>query len=257
MCSLEYFNVGSNLDEIHKQFLQDGFIVINNCFDVNIIETAFLQGEQNFKELNETIHNKNLNFGIGIKEGFKEIVQRHPLRFEMPYKMDEKVFDFVLTNTWLMLLITKILGQETTVVNQSYIVSLAGAKDQAWHTDGPHLDILAHQPCHCLNIFIPLVDINMLNGPTEFRPASHFITRDFARLFLASYVSKRLRSPVIPCLSRGSLLIFDYRILHRGRANNSLDPRPLIAVTIGKSWFKDVLNFPKRSTEESAGVENS
>jgi len=46
----------------------------------------------------------------------------------------------------------------------------------------------AHQPCHVLNVFLPLVDLTLANGPTELRPGSHFVSRDLARLTLLAKV---------------------------------------------------------------------
>ena len=47
---------------------------------------------------------------------------------------------------------------------------LPGAGDQAWHSDGAHVSLSKHLPCHVLNVFIPLVDLTLELGPTEFRP---------------------------------------------------------------------------------------
>jgi len=46
-------------------------------------------------------------------------------------------------------------------------------------------------------------------------------TRDLARMMLLAKAKKRLREAVVPELRRGDALLFDYRILHRGRANLS------------------------------------
>ena len=58
-------------------------------------------------------------------------------------------------------------------------------------------------------------------GPTEFRPGSHVYTRDLTRMMLLAKIKKRLRKTVVPELKCGEALLFDYRILHRGRANLS------------------------------------
>ena len=58
-------------------------------------------------------------------------------------------------------------------------------------------------------------------GPTELRPGTHVYTRDLARMMLLAKAKKRLREAVVPELRRGDALLFDYRILHRGRANLS------------------------------------
>ena len=89
------------------------------------------------------------------------------------------------------------------------LFSLPGANEQLWHTDGEHLlsseenfccwgtddgvrnvaffdktsnindpnqQIL---PAHCLNVFVPLVDVRAENGATEFCLGSHYHTKFF------------------------------------------------------------------------------
>ncbi len=96
-------------------------------------------------------------------------------------------------------------------------------------------------------------------------------------MMLAAKARKSLQPPVTPRLRKGDALIFDYRILHRGRANlsdafdvhydvdergdrsnreaaNSNDvgfevgrDRPILVMTFARRWFVDVCNFPKQS----------
>ena len=54
-----------------------------------------------------------------------------------------------------------------------------------------------------------------------------------------------------PSLQRRDVLIFDYRILHRGRANVSVNERPILVLAYAKSWFKDILNFLMADTERT------
>ena len=88
------------------------------------------------------------------------------------------------------------------------LFSLPGAKEQLWHTDGEHLftsendfqcwsnaasvenpffDKTASEasaqsilPAHCINVFIPLVDVGPENGATQFCLGSHFHTKFIA-----------------------------------------------------------------------------
>jgi hypothetical protein len=67
-------------------------------------------------------------------------------------------------------------------------------------------------------------------------------------LLLAAKAKKTLRAPVAPLVLAGDALIFDYRVLHRGKANASLwTNRPILVLTYSQPWFRDLLNFPKRS----------
>jgi len=79
------------------------------------------------------------------------------------------------------------------------MLALPGAVEQAWHSDCQHLftsepdfQITGEKssffenngnattsilPCHYLNVFIPLVDVNADNGGTEFCLGSHFFNK--------------------------------------------------------------------------------
>lgn len=234
-------------DNICNKFREDGFATLIDVIDVDIIDKLATIAMSNYEEVMNLIPANNVSIGIGIKEGFKEITQRHLHRFEMPYKMQDPVFNEVFKSNEILSIIKQILGDDAIVVNRSVVISLPGSSDQAWHCDGPHLSAIEYLPCHCLNIFIPLVDINHLNGPTEFRPSSQYLTRDFQKQYLAAFMGKRLKPTVAPSLKKGSLILFDYRILHRGKANLSDEARPILVFTMAKPFFKDVLNFSKRS----------
>lgn len=115
---------------------------------------------------------------------------------------------------------------------------------QNWHADGGHL-FSPHQlpegltlPPHCINVFYPLVDLTKENGPTEFRIGSH--RRD------SSENNNENEFPLL--CPAGSAVLFDYRIQHRGRANqlkaagplsNIDNARPVLYLAYAKSYFKD------------------
>jgi len=168
------------------------------------------------------------------------------------------------------------------ICNLSLLVATPGCPTQSWHADGGHTSLTKHEPCHVFNVFIPLVDVPLSMGPTELRPGTHYHTRNLTSMMLLAKARKTLRSPVTPELQMGDALMFDYRILHRGRANlsdvvthesatgdDSVDDndakeststeeerraddgcrrhRPVLVITFARRWFVDVCNFPKRS----------
>jgi ectoine hydroxylase-related dioxygenase (phytanoyl-CoA dioxygenase family) len=190
------------------RFNSDGYCVCEGAFERESIDLIREAAVSNYEEVQARIKDYNLSFGIGIKHGFKEIVQRHPMRFEMPYRMNEEVFDFVLMSERIGEVVSRILECDDFIVaNRSLVVSLPGCGDQGWHSDGPHMSATKDLPCHCLNVFIPLVDVNMKNGPTEFRPGSHYYTRNLAKSLLLAKVKKTLRPVDSPSISRGSVLM--------------------------------------------------
>ena len=90
------------------------------------------------------------------------------------------------------------------------LLTLPGSEEQLWHTDGEHLfsseddfhcwgpdgknvaffdksggtmcKTFSRQsilPAHCINLFVPLVDVREENGATQFCMGSHFHTKFF------------------------------------------------------------------------------
>jgi hypothetical protein len=190
-----------------------GFLVIPDIISSDEINSMRLIAMNNFHAVNTNIENRDIPLGIGIKEGYKEIVQRHLRRFEMPFKMDDDIFDIAACNPIILGIVTSILGADHKIINRSLVISLPGANDQSWHSDGPHLSLTEDLPCHCLNVFIPLVDIDMVNGPTSFRPESCAYTRDLSKSYMKAFIKKALKPIESPCLKRGSVLMFDYRLV--------------------------------------------
>ena len=42
----------------------------------------------------------------------------------------------------------------------------------------------------------------------------------------------------------GDIIVFDYRVVHRGMANAATAARPVLYSTFSRPWFRDALNFP-------------
>lgn len=195
-------------------FGRKGFLIINSILPTASVDSMWTAAMENFHELNALMESNNLSLGIGIKEGYKEIVQRHSKRFEMTFGMTDEIFNTAINNSMILSTVSAILGSDFIVINRSLVISLPGAADQSWHSDGPHMSLTEDIPCHCLNVFIPLIDISVLNGPTSFRPESHFYTRDLPKLYMKAFVRKELKAVESPCLKKGSAIIFDYRYDH-------------------------------------------
>ena len=209
-----------SVDVLGQKFHKDGFLVVENVFDATLISSLYQQAVHNFNEVNQIIQNQDLEFGVGVKYGFKEIVQRHPNRYEMPYGMSEALFDFVLEKEQLRAIVASILNCDDYVVaNRSLVVSMPGCSDQAWHSDGPHMSATQDLPCHCFNVFIPLVDVTEENGPTEIRPESQFYTRDLTKSMFLAKIKKTLKPVVGPNLSKGSILLVSYFPIVYAHAN--------------------------------------
>jgi hypothetical protein len=131
----------------------------------------------------------------------------------------------------------------------------AGAAGQNWHSDGPPVSLTSDEQLpYAVNVFVPLVDVNPSNG-THFVRGSHRPTKmatkksqgehSAARLCAASPADlvKIAASSVIPTVSVGSALLFDYRVVHRGLPNVTSNDRPVLYCTLAQPWYKGDENF--------------
>jgi len=212
---------------------------------------------------------------LGMEHGFKEIVLRAPGRYDMQWKIDgEKHFlDEEMILSKFMPFVHEVLGgpQMTNMNFNGCLMSLPGAKEQLWHVDGEHLftsednfkcvgkenidffkktDSVPDSilPAHCLNIFIPLVDVESNNGGTEFCLGSHFHTKFFndSIVWQDSTWKDRIgfKGDVLAIkVNAGEVLAFDYRVLHRALEHGGKEVRPLLYYTFTKRWFSDAMNF--------------
>ncbi|MGH1579285.1 phytanoyl-CoA dioxygenase family protein [Planktotalea sp.] len=138
----------------------------------------------------------------------------------------------------LTLCLDRILGTAHIINCFCCVVSQPGAESQHTHTDyqglfASPLDYMT--PAFALNLFVPLVPLNAINGTTQMWPGTH---------------RKPLSNPedqagVCPDVPLGSALLMDYRVQHRGTANRSQDLRPIITLGFSRKWFIDTSNFSK------------
>lgn len=122
--------------------------------------------------------------------------------------------------------------------------SLPEAPHQHWHADGWQEGLFT--------VFVPLVDVTAAKGPTELRPGSH--TKDVVlggRLLHSG--DPRVES-ARPLLRAGEVLIFDFRVAHRGTANRSAEARPLMYLVYStRQGVRDRHNFLTRWPELRRG----
>merc|ERR1711862_232953 len=95
---------------------------------------------------------------------------------ELPV-FDTPSFNFLtdLTKAPWMPVVREILGKDVVLIHKGMFLSLAGAERQVYHQDGTHLTTHYQKQCHAINVFVPLVDLSLDNGPTEFCLGSHIL----------------------------------------------------------------------------------
>ena len=110
---------------------------------------------------------------------------------------------------------------------------------QEWHRDGQALsaDPSTQLPPHCLNLFVPLVDVTEHVGPTEFwvgthqEPTYHALKTEQKVATTPTPEASPDASTATILAPAGSAILFDYRTIHRGGANSSGKRRRVLYLT--------------------------
>eukprot|EP01045_Picozoa_sp_COSAG04_P020503 COSAG04_NODE_2104_length_4778_cov_3.530883_7_plen_268_part_01 len=201
---------------------------------------------------------------------FAELTERDGGRLDMRFRMNEPPFSdpsIVFNPLWFPL-VRELLGGETESsegegggIRLLYAcvmaaegtgrdsASTSATTAQKWHADGGHIFEHAHQPPHCINVFVPLDDLTDANGPTEFVAGTHVLHA----------FDDKAAAPKRPSFAAkakaGGAVLFDYRLKHRGGLNSSPRDRLLLCLCYAKPWFQDLGNPRSRQPlmEEGQG----
>jgi len=139
-------------------------------------------------------------------------------------------------------IIEELLGKDCIVGACSVVLSFPGAPDQFTHRDTPSLfgdfNYDVHLPTYALTVLMPLVDANLETGSTEVWPKTH----------LNPNFEKALQEvePIHPVVPRGSVMMTDSRVIHRGARNRSERIRPLVYNSYHRHWFRDFDGYASR-----------
>jgi len=131
---------------------------------------------------------------------------------------------------------------KSLVTKAGCVVAMPGARGQPFHPDGFVKGLF--------NVFLPLVPITPDNGPTQFQPGSQVLVDPDVVIPLQFAYSDSEVDPIAPCLAVGEVLIFDYRVTHRGMANTSMESRPVAYLTYCQQGVEDDYSFPDTSLFE-------
>jgi len=205
-------------------------------------------------KLKEALENRNIHHCTEMFR-FREASSRCKGRTDVVFDMfkDESMADIrqmILRNPKVYPVIKNLLGgvpdcgsdeesnEDVKLIYAGLILSHPGSCEQPWHQDGPRLFpelrqqqsalLQASLPPYAVNVFWPLEDESIVRGPTEFLPGSHKWTSPDDRLRLLMVNDKDVDENechstddaiLLPVLKRGDVLIYDYRVCHRGTAN--------------------------------------
>lgn len=146
-------------------FESDGFVVLRGVAPPDLVARCRGAAQATFDDYLNTLAKRNETLGLGQRGGYREIVQRHAGRYEFRLELQE--LRSVIEHSRAFDVAAKVLQGPPSVVSCTCVLAAQGCEQQAWHVDGPHLSTTHHEPCHCLNIFVPLVQVDANSG-TEY-----------------------------------------------------------------------------------------
>ena len=153
--------------------------------------------------------------------------QEHMLPFRRPFNNSE-----VYADPRLLALLSDYLQEQFKLELMTVITSPPGSQHQRWHQGWRYLFHPDERlPPYAVVVGLPLADVTAEMGPTEMCPGKK----------LRFYHGWRCHEHSIKLSSTaGTMVIFDYKTLHRGPANNGLLERPMVSMVFSKMFFLNV-----------------
>lgn len=146
----------------------------------------------------------------------------------------------VITSPFILPVVEKLLGEDINCVYLSADAPLPGSDYQVVHSDLEpfYPDSSVTLPPAGLVLNIPLVEVTKENGPMDAWPGgTHLIPENRNNPKYIEEAAKHI-DPVSMTMPRGSLLLRDLRMWHRGTPNNSDSVRPNVAIIYAKPWWR-------------------
>ena len=231
-----------------EKMRRDGYVVLDNCLSKDFV----LQLRTEFMKYMDA---KVIRFGLkpieptdgrdvknnNVKIDFRPEGGNHDLNRWNMHLPTTSLFlnEKIVAHPDVLAVIDTLLGQDNVAFILASDTPYPGAGFQNIHQDFPRFGFTVN---------IPLVDFDENNAPLEVWPGSHirtsnddlthfhtnnvFLSKDDIKKINRDIPSKRM------LLKAGSILIRDQRLVHRGTANNSNEPRPCLSI-----WYKNIDKF--------------
>jgi Phytanoyl-CoA dioxygenase (PhyH) len=164
-------------------------------------------------------------------------VPRGPNRWYVELQ-PERVDGFVevASHPWFVAVCRSVLGTEYKIVEFGFDIPLPGAADQPWHRDFPgDPENASGHRLSSLAFNLTTVDTRPEHGPFEIAPGTQWddIRGSRAEMFPPREKWERYRSLAVRKLpKRGDISARTGLTIHRGTANVSDEPRPVIIVGV-------------------------
>jgi ectoine hydroxylase-related dioxygenase (phytanoyl-CoA dioxygenase family) len=200
---------------VQRALKECGYVYLDNMFSRATVAAL----REAYMALRESEEGKQMVYpcqGTGRVE--------HMLPFRAPFNSSE-----IYADRRLLTILQDYLKEQFKLELMTVITSPPGSKHQRWHQGWRYLFHPDERlPPYAVVVALPLDDVTHEMGPTEMCPGKKL------RLYhgwRCNEHSIRLGS------TAGTVIIFDYKTLHRGPGNEAAVERPMVSMVFSKMFF--------------------
>jgi ectoine hydroxylase-related dioxygenase (phytanoyl-CoA dioxygenase family) len=141
----------------------------------------------------------------------------------------------IIDNDAVMAVVEELVGADGVMCQLASDTPLLGSEHQELHRDTQLLfpESGVETPPYQLAVNFPLVDVTDANGPMEWAPGTHMLSK--------AEGMRRIESGEVPLVKaymrRGDVMIRNVRHIHRGTPNPSGVPRPMVVIGYSRRWL--------------------
>lgn len=201
----------------------DGYVILDNLISHAHLDLL----REKMTEDSHTLINAEKWGGAGRVKGHLQ---------QGPPPMAPYIFRDIVSNPFVIQVTREVLGEGLFNSFYNGNCNCPGSGTQPLHPDQPHLwpDMEVAHPASSLVVNICLVKTTEENGAVELWPGSHLNTKPLTDENMEE--QRGLRPPIRGETEKGSVLIRDMRVWHRGVPNHTNEIRHMIAMVHNISW---------------------
>ena len=221
------------LNDIGKRFRKSGTLWLQGVFHRDLMQSLSKAFLENYASLNEKEYPEICQ---DVGQGDRNL---YTVVLEPPFDHAD------LYGSAKLFPILKTLLHEQLLIQSFGIVSARpGSKRQPLHVD--HIELFEEMPglgrmlpSYAITVAIPLMDFNDQTGTTAIWPGSHMNYENVPD----SDEHFTFENAILPSLSAGDCMLWDFRTWHCGTPNLTQTERPLIYLSVTRTWFEDRCNY--------------
>jgi len=141
----------------------------------------------------------------------------------------------IVDNDAILAVVEDLVGADGVLCQLASDTPLLGSEHQELHRDTQLLfpESGVETPPYQLAVNFPLVDVTDDNGPMEYAPGTHMLSKADGMARVASGEIPLVRAH----MARGDVMVRDVRHIHRGTPNRTGAPRPMVVLGYSRRWL--------------------